>query len=62
MFSAYDPESVELVDQFIPRTKRNTFSSHHGHWREFSYGMYAIAGSDVAQLSMDEKFVGWYVV
>lgn len=61
MFSAYDPESVELVDQLIPRTKRNTFSDHHGHWRKFSFGMYVIAGSDAARLSMDENFVGWYV-
>jgi len=61
MFSAYDPDSVELVDQFIPRNKRFTFSEHHGHWRKFSFGMYVIAGSDAPQLSMDENFVGWYV-
>ena len=62
MFSAFNPESVELVDQLIPRNKHYTYSDHHGHWRKFSYGMYVLAGSDAARLSMDEKFVGWYVV
>eukprot|EP00536_Pseudo-nitzschia_multiseries_P011109 jgi/Psemu1/289499/fgenesh1_pg.363_\ len=59
MFSAYDPKSVELVDKFIPRNSRYKYSDHHGHWRKFSFGMYVIAGSDAAHLSMDENFVGW---
>eukprot|EP00535_Pseudo-nitzschia_heimii_P009643 CAMPEP_0197191986 /NCGR_PEP_ID=MMETSP1423-20130617/24345_1 /TAXON_ID=476441 /ORGANISM="Pseudo-nitzschia heimii, Strain UNC1101" /LENGTH=732 /DNA_ID=CAMNT_0042644787 /DNA_START=264 /DNA_END=2462 /DNA_ORIENTATION=- len=59
MFSQFDPDSVKLVDQFIPRNKRYSFSEHHGHWRKFSFGMYVLAGSDVARLSMDENFVGW---
>jgi chondroitin sulfate synthase len=62
MFSAYDPDSVELVDQFMPKIKHNTFSDHHGIWRKFSFGMYVIAGSDASYLSMDENFVGWYVL
>ena len=61
MFSAYDPETVELVDQVMPKTKQNTHSEHHGHWRKYSFGMYVIAGSDAAKLSMNENFVGWYV-
>jgi len=59
MFSAYDPDSVLLVDQFLPKTKHNIFSDHHGLWRKFSFGMYVIAGSDASYLSMDENFVGW---
>ncbi len=59
MFSAFDPESVELVDRVMPRIKRYEFSEHHGHWRKYSFGMYVVAGSDAARLSMDENFVGW---
>jgi len=59
MFSAYDPDSVELVDQLMPRNKHYTFSEHHGHWRKYSFGMYVIAGSDAAHLYMDESFIGW---
>lgn len=59
MFSEFNPDSVELVDQFFPRAKQFKFSNHHGHWRQFSYGMYVIAGSDAPRLSMDESFVGW---
>jgi len=59
MFSAYDPDSIKLVDQLMPRKKHHTFSDHHGHWRKHSFGMYVIAGSDAAHLSMDENFVGW---
>jgi hypothetical protein len=62
MFSAFEPESVELVDKFQPQTKQWRFSKHHGDWRIFSFGMYVLAGSDAAQLTMDESFVGWYVV
>mmetsp|Transcript_18236 Transcript_18236/g.45313 ORF Transcript_18236/g.45313 Transcript_18236/m.45313 type:complete len:794 (-) Transcript_18236:60-2441(-) len=59
MFSAYDPEAVELVDKVMPRLKRYEYSEHHGHWRKYSFGMYVVAGSDAARLSMDENFVGW---
>jgi len=59
MFSAFEPESVELVDKFQPQTKQWRFSKHHGDWRIFSFGMYVLAGSDAAQLTMDESFVGW---
>ncbi len=59
MFSAYDPKTVELVDELIPSIKRNLHSDHHGHWRRYSFGMYVIAGSDAARLSMDESFSGW---
>ncbi|KAG7367926.1 chondroitin N-acetylgalactosaminyltransferase [Nitzschia inconspicua] len=59
MWSEFNPESVKLVNQFFPALKRSKFSIHHGHWRQFSYGMYVIAGSDAARLSMDESFVGW---
>jgi hypothetical protein len=59
MWSQYSPETVDLVDEFMPKLKQSKFSEHHGHWRKFSFGMYAIAGSDAARLAMDESFVGW---
>jgi hypothetical protein len=61
MFSSYNPQSVDLVDRFIPQSKKWTYSEHHGHWRKFSFGMYVIAGSDAPHLTMNEDFVGWYV-
>jgi hypothetical protein len=61
MWSEFNPDSVEVVDQFFPSIKRYKFSIHHGHLRQFSYGMYVIAGSDAPRLTMDESFVGWYV-
>ncbi|KAL3909827.1 MAG: hypothetical protein SGILL_007930, partial [Bacillariaceae sp.] len=59
MWSQYNPETVDLVDEFMPKLKKSKFSEHHGHWRKFSFGMYVIAGSDAANLAMDETFVGW---
>jgi hypothetical protein len=59
MWSEFNPDSVELVDQFFPSMKQHKFSIHRGHWRQFSYGMYVIAGSDAARFSMNESFVGW---
>jgi hypothetical protein len=59
MWSAYNPEVVALVDEFMPRQRDSIFSQHHGYWRTSSYGMYVIAGSDAPHLLMDEKFVGW---
>jgi hypothetical protein len=61
MFSAYNPQSVDLVNEFMPQSKKWTYSDHKGHWRKFSFGMYVIAGSDAKHLTMNEDFVGWYV-
>jgi len=35
------------------------YSQHRGLWRDFGYGMYAIAGSDVKRFRFNEKYQGW---
>jgi hypothetical protein len=59
MWSAFNPEVVAIVDEFMPRQSNVMFSEHHGYWRRSSYGMYVIAGSDAPHHLMDERFVGW---
>lgn len=59
MWSEFNPETVDLADKFLTESAQWKFTDHHGYWRKSSFGMYVIAGSDAARLSMDEKFVGW---
>jgi len=59
MWSEYNPETRELADKFYPNIKQYYFNEHHGYWRKWSFGMYAIAGSDANYLKMNEGFEGW---
>ncbi|KAG7345409.1 chondroitin N-acetylgalactosaminyltransferase [Nitzschia inconspicua] len=56
VWSEFNPESVKLVQRIFNQPK---VKNHSGEWRKFGYGMYVIAGSDAARLSMDESFEGW---
>ncbi|KAG7345067.1 chondroitin N-acetylgalactosaminyltransferase [Nitzschia inconspicua] len=56
VWSEFNPESVKLVQRIFNSPK---VKNHSGEWRKFGYGMYVIAGSDAARLSMDESFEGW---
>lgn len=75
VFSEYNPNTVQMVQDFLfPKERRNNknhmgeeddtrmlppFSDHRGLWRDFGYGMYALAGSDVKRFRFDESFLGW---
>ncbi|KAG7367927.1 chondroitin N-acetylgalactosaminyltransferase [Nitzschia inconspicua] len=56
VWSEFNPESIKLVERFF---NRPMITAHSGQWRPFGFGMYVIAGSDAARLSMDESFEGW---
>ena len=58
VFSPYRPSSVALVERFLGPIP--DFHEQKGRWIRMGYGMYAMSGADVLNLTMDtEKFKGW---
>jgi len=74
VFSEFNPETVQRVQDFLnsnnKQRRRSTnghrsitllppFSEHRGLWRDFGYGMYALAGCDAARFRFNEQYEGW---
>ena len=72
VWSAYNPQSVQLVAEQMAREKQIPLSDHQaveallpehsehrGHWRIWGKGMYVMRGSDARRLKYDTKFEGW---
>lgn len=75
VFSEYNPTTVQVVQDFLYSAKLQNnvnqleeddslsrlppYSSHRGLWRDFGFGMYALAGSDVQRFQFNEEYEGW---
>ncbi|CAB9521712.1 Chondroitin sulfate N-acetylgalactosaminyltransferase 2 [Seminavis robusta] len=69
VFSEFNPETVQLVQDFLYPSNTKTgdnepqmlppFSRHRGLWRDFGYGMYVLTGGDAKRFRFNEEHQGW---
>jgi hypothetical protein len=65
VWSAYDPQSVQLVQAHLrhkksqPKLTLDEFSEHRGRWLPHGVGIYVMRGSDIRSFRFDETFQGW---